>query len=173
MSIHSADDIGARVASSSEFALPPALALPAPTWCSAKTRRGTSCRRKGTGKGGRCRLHGGRSTGPKTQEGLERIAAAQRKRWQRWRAANPRIIPAISRRHELRLLKMFNQHQHTKMKPSEEPAKQVPQAYEARLNRYAQREAENAFGRELVAMHREERQRFAKRSARHGRVRRR
>ena len=141
-------------------ALPPALALPtaadpAPAWCSAKTRRGTSCRRKGTGRGGRCRLHGGKSTGPKTQEGLDRIAAAQRKRWQRWRAANPRIIPAISRRHELRLLKVFNQNQHAKKKPGEEPAKQVPQAYEARLTRHAQREAENALGRELAAMHQE------------------
>jgi hypothetical protein len=29
----------------------------------------------------RCRLHGGLSTGPKTPEGRERIAAAQRKRW--------------------------------------------------------------------------------------------
>ena len=156
----------------------PALALPkdadpSSTWCRAKTRRGTSCRRKGTGKGGRCRLHGGKSTGPKTQEGLDRIAAAQRKRWQCWRAANPRIIPAISRRHELRLLKVFNQHQHAMMKPSEEPAKQAPQAYEARLRRHAQREAENARGRELAALHQEERQRFAKRSERHARVRRR
>jgi hypothetical protein len=149
----------------------PRTADPSPRWCGAKTRRGTSCRRKGTGRGGRCRLHGGKSTGPKTQEGLERIAAAQRKRWQRWRAANPRIIPAISRRHELRLLKVFNQNQHAKKKPGEEPAKQVPQAYEARLRRHAQRESENARGRELAALHRDERQRFAKRSERHARVR--
>ena len=32
---------------------------------------------------GRCRLHGGKSTGPKTPEGRARIAAAQRLRWQR------------------------------------------------------------------------------------------
>ncbi len=32
---------------------------------------------------GRCRLHGGKSTGPKTPEGRARIAAAQRARWQR------------------------------------------------------------------------------------------
>lgn len=32
---------------------------------------------------GRCRLHGGKSTGPKTPEGRARIADAQRARWQR------------------------------------------------------------------------------------------
>ncbi len=32
---------------------------------------------------GRCRLHGGKSTGPKTPEGRARIAAAQHRRWQR------------------------------------------------------------------------------------------
>lgn len=31
----------------------------------------------------RCRFHGGLSTGPKTQEGRERIAAAQRRRWRK------------------------------------------------------------------------------------------
>jgi hypothetical protein len=36
--------------------------------------------------GDRCRLHGGLSTGPKTQEGRERIAEAQRQRWRLWRA---------------------------------------------------------------------------------------
>ena len=35
----------------------------------------------------RCRFHGGLSTGPKTMEGRDRIAAAQRARWARWRAA--------------------------------------------------------------------------------------
>ena len=32
---------------------------------------------------GKCKLHGGLSTGPKTEEGRARIAAAQRARWQR------------------------------------------------------------------------------------------
>ena len=42
--------------------------------CLAKTRRGTSCQKPAiTGKG-RCQLHGGRSTGPKTAEGLKRLA---------------------------------------------------------------------------------------------------
>ena len=42
--------------------------------CLAKTRRGTPCQKPAiTGKG-RCQLHGGRSTGPKTPEGLNRLA---------------------------------------------------------------------------------------------------
>ena len=35
----------------------------------------------------RCRFHGGLSTGPKTIEGRDRIAMAQRARWAQWRAA--------------------------------------------------------------------------------------
>jgi hypothetical protein len=34
---------------------------------------------------GRCKLHGGMSTGPKTAAGRARIAAAQRARWSRER----------------------------------------------------------------------------------------
>ncbi|PFC15092.1 HGGxSTG domain-containing protein [Bacillus cereus] len=33
--------------------------------CGAKTRKGTACQKAGIGKNGRCRLHGGKSTGPK------------------------------------------------------------------------------------------------------------
>ena len=33
--------------------------------CGAKTRSGKTCQRYGTKHNGRCRLHGGRSTGPK------------------------------------------------------------------------------------------------------------
>ena len=40
--------------------------------CGAKTRRGTSCQRYGIGRGGRCPLHGGKSTGPKTAKGIEK-----------------------------------------------------------------------------------------------------
>ena len=39
--------------------------------CGAKTRRGTSCRSPAM-KNGRCRIHGGLSTGPKTPEGRAR-----------------------------------------------------------------------------------------------------
>src|SRR5690606_30822573 len=44
--------------------------------CGAKTRRGTACIRKAM-KNGRCPNHGGCSTGPKTDEGRQRIAEAQ------------------------------------------------------------------------------------------------
>lgn len=54
--------------------------------CGAKTtRKGTPCRNKSEPGRKRCKFHGGRSTGPKTTEGRERIAEAQRMRWARWR----------------------------------------------------------------------------------------
>ena len=43
--------------------------------CGAKTRRGTPCRCPAMANG-RCRLHGGLSTGPRTAEGIERIRRA-------------------------------------------------------------------------------------------------
>ncbi len=43
--------------------------------CGAKTRRGTKCLCPAMANG-RCRLHGGLSTGPKTAEGIERIRRA-------------------------------------------------------------------------------------------------
>jgi hypothetical protein len=43
--------------------------------CGAKTRRGTPCQCPAM-RNGRCRLHGGLSTGPKTAEGIERIRRA-------------------------------------------------------------------------------------------------
>ena len=43
--------------------------------CGAKTRRGTPCQCPGM-PNGRCRLHGGLSTGPKTADGIERIRRA-------------------------------------------------------------------------------------------------
>ena len=49
-----------------------------PNWpgvrCLAKTRRGTECQRAAYKHNGRCALHGGRSTGPKTQRGLRCIS---------------------------------------------------------------------------------------------------
>lgn len=64
--------------------------------CGARCRDGSPCRapvvwdrkanrprnRRGPG---RCRRHGGLSTGPNTPEGKARIAAAQRKRWAEYR----------------------------------------------------------------------------------------
>jgi hypothetical protein len=46
--------------------------------CHAKTRRGTLCQCPAM-KNGRCRLHGGLSTGPRTAAGIERIRVARMK----------------------------------------------------------------------------------------------
>jgi len=54
--------------------------------CLAKTRSGNPCQRAGNPKNGRCHLHGGKSTGPKTDEGCARIAAAQFKHGRRSKA---------------------------------------------------------------------------------------
>jgi len=47
--------------------------------CGAKTRRGTECRRPAHKHNKRCSLHGGRSTGARTPEGLQRISEANLK----------------------------------------------------------------------------------------------
>jgi len=44
--------------------------------CGAKTRKGLPCLCPAM-KNGRCRLHGGKSTGPKTEAGKKRIGRAQ------------------------------------------------------------------------------------------------
>lgn len=46
--------------------------------CGAKNRRGTPCQCPAM-RNGRCRLHGGLSTGARTPEGIERIRQAVRK----------------------------------------------------------------------------------------------
>lgn len=43
--------------------------------CGAKTRAGHPCRGQPM-RNGRCRMHGGASTGPRTPEGLARLRAA-------------------------------------------------------------------------------------------------
>lgn len=40
--------------------------------CGAKTRAGTPCKRRDLYRNGRCRLHGGLSTGPRTELGKRR-----------------------------------------------------------------------------------------------------
>ena len=45
--------------------------------CLAKTPSGGACQLTGNPRNGRCYLHGGASTGPRTDEGRARIAAAQ------------------------------------------------------------------------------------------------
>lgn len=56
-----------------------------PVICGARTRKGSSCKARALPGKTRCRFHGGASTGPKTPEGRERIAEAQRRRWAKWR----------------------------------------------------------------------------------------
>ena len=51
--------------------------------CNARTRSGDACRRFGNVKNGRCHLHGGKSTGPRTDEGRRRIAKAHFKHGRR------------------------------------------------------------------------------------------
>lgn len=58
--------------------------------CGAKTRKGTPRRCKSEPGKRRCKFHGGKSTGPRTPEGLERIREAQRRRWAKWRAERER-----------------------------------------------------------------------------------
>jgi hypothetical protein len=48
------------------------------TRCHAKTRSGAPCEAPAM-KNGRCRMHGGKSTGPRTREGIEKIRAAHLK----------------------------------------------------------------------------------------------
>ena len=52
-----------------------------PNWqgqrCEAKTRRGTLCQRPAKFPAGKCRLHGGHSTGARTAEGLARLVASK------------------------------------------------------------------------------------------------
>jgi hypothetical protein len=50
--------------------------------CGARTRQGTPCRAPAIHGKHRCRMHGGRSTGPRTPEGLER---SRRARWKHGR----------------------------------------------------------------------------------------
>ena len=58
---------------------PPPPPLPFPEacrdmTCGAKTKAGTPCKRKDLYRSGRCALHGGKSTGPTSDEGKARSA---------------------------------------------------------------------------------------------------
>ncbi|MDP7182803.1 MAG: HGGxSTG domain-containing protein [Alphaproteobacteria bacterium] len=61
------------------------------TRCLAKTRRGTLCQNPAIGGRTRCKLHGGKSTGPKSIEGKARVVAANTKHGLRSRAHAARI----------------------------------------------------------------------------------
>ena len=66
--------------------------------CGAKNRRGTPCRCPAM-PNGRCRLHGGLSTGPTTAQGIERIRQAVTKHGRYSQAAK------VERQYTQRLLK--------------------------------------------------------------------
>jgi hypothetical protein len=52
--------------------------------CGARTRKGTTCIAPAKANG-RCRMHGGLSTGPNSEEGRKRIAEATTRRWDNFR----------------------------------------------------------------------------------------
>lgn len=77
--------------------------------CGAKTRAGTPCEGPAmwstrTGRYTRCRLHGGKSTGPRTQDGLER---SKRARWSHGRYSVVRRQQRSVVRRLNRLLKLY------------------------------------------------------------------
>jgi len=61
-----------------------------PNWpgqrCLAKTRKGTPCQNPAVKDKSRCRMHGGKSPGPRTAEGKARVVAANTKHGQRSKA---------------------------------------------------------------------------------------
>lgn len=52
-----------------------AIKIPPNEFCGARTRAGGPCRQRAIYSNGRCKWHGGLSTGPKTPEGKARSAA--------------------------------------------------------------------------------------------------
>jgi hypothetical protein len=73
--------------------------------CGARTRRHTACRGPAMANG-RCRMHGGLSTGPKTAAGLER---SRRARWKHGAySRETRAILAESRRRWRELLALLD-----------------------------------------------------------------
>ena len=82
------------------------LALLPDRCCAHARSTGLPCAAKAM-KNGRCKNHGGMATGPKTQEGRERISESNRRRWQAWRAANGRSVRATGDPAQDRLFEML------------------------------------------------------------------
>jgi len=61
--------------------------------CGAMNRKGMPCQCKLLLRGGKCRFHGGMSTGAKTPEGKVRSMAALRAGWAKWRT---KVIKKVS-----------------------------------------------------------------------------
>lgn len=68
--------------------------------CGARTKNfgGRPCQAQGIGRGGKCKFHGGMSTGARTEAGKQRISAVQSARWAAWRAARGRSRPGDAER---------------------------------------------------------------------------
>lgn len=66
--------------------------------CLAKTRKGTLCQSPAM-KNNRCRLHGGKSTGARTKEGLEKVMKANLKSgfYTKEEIANRKILSEVVR----------------------------------------------------------------------------
>jgi hypothetical protein len=85
-----------------------------PDWpgqrCGAKTRRGTSCQAPAKQPVGRCRLHGGRSTGPRTAEGRARLIASKitHGRFTKEKRAEARRRAQVGREMRAELLELEN-----------------------------------------------------------------
>ena len=90
--------------------------------CGARTRNGTPCHNAAMANG-RCRLHGGKSTGPRTPEGLERSRRAN------WKHGHP-SAEAIAQRKEAAaigreislLIRLLNAEEQTPRDPSNKVA---------------------------------------------------
>lgn len=61
--------------------------------CGARTRKGSPCQAPSM-PNGRCRMHGGLSTGARTEEGRQKIRDAQHRRWARYyaRLGSPPVL---------------------------------------------------------------------------------
>lgn len=71
--------------------------MPLRTFCGAHARStGEPCKARPM-TNGRCRLHGGLSTGPKTERGRRAVSEACKRRWARWREISDRIARACTR----------------------------------------------------------------------------
>ena len=94
-----------------------------PNWpgkrCEAKTKKGTPCQRPAKLPVGRCRLHGGASTGPRTKDGLKRLADSKtiHGRFTKIKRANPgsaHITLSLNRSQLKELEAWFIDHGHLK-----------------------------------------------------------
>jgi hypothetical protein len=73
--------------------------------CEARTRSGRPCRSRPVSGRKRCRMHGGKSTGPRTPEGRRRVGEAARARWVAYALANGWRLPSPAARQAVAAIK--------------------------------------------------------------------